>query len=174
MHNGQLNENHISTRVRPYKNLKPMSSCYFHLIQIHFLKNYDVFIYTTFDWMLLSSLNIEFYGWKVRWDYNVVPNVVEINCHNLWQIVVNWFKEKNINKIKPKGLQVMSHVANTEDSSANFNTLNYPEESTNPYGTSDESKWESNFSTDTTQLTFTCSKSTTETLEKGVKYVQSW
>ena len=25
-----------------------------------------------------------------------------------------------------------------------------------------------------TQLTFTCSKSTTETLEKGVKYFQSW
>ena len=67
----------------------------------------------------------------------------------------------------------MSHVTNTEDSSANFNTLNYPEESINPYGTSDESKWESNFSTDITQLTFTCSKSTTETLGKGVKYVQS-
>ena len=30
------------------------------------------------------------------------------------------------------------------------------------------------FIIDITQLTFTCSKSTTETLEKGMKYVQSW
>ena len=28
-------------------------------------------------------------------------------------------------------------------------------------------------SKDTTQLTFTCSKSTIETLEKGVRYIQS-
>ena len=39
MCNGKLNKNHVLTRVWLYENLKPKSSCYFHQIQIHILKN---------------------------------------------------------------------------------------------------------------------------------------
>lgn len=48
----------------------------------------------------LLSLKIEFYGWKVDGDYNVVPKWF-IGYHHLWQIVVKSIK-KDITKTRPK------------------------------------------------------------------------
>ena len=168
MYNGKLNENHLSARVRLYENLKLKSACHFYQIQIHFLKNYSLFIYSKYYvWLnalkaILPSLNIEFYGWKMGGDYNVVPEWFSEN--QLPPSMVNSsetdLKKKASLNQNQKSPQIISPVAKkklrprqNKKIQTDFSMLNYPEGSVNTYSTGVESEWGKDFSTDVTDKT---------------------
>ena len=81
MYNEKLIENHLSCAY-----MIILSQFFFAELK-HAHLQYCVFL-NAFN-STLSSLNIEFYGWNVRGDYNVVSNwFSEIQIHHMWQIVV--------------------------------------------------------------------------------------
>ena len=86
----------------------------------------------------LLLLNIEFYGWKLRRDYNVVPKW--FSRYQLPPSMANSsdtdLKKEASLKQNQKSPQIMSPVDRN------------PEEKINACDTSNESEWESDFSTD--------------------------
>lgn len=98
----------------------------------------------------LTSLNIEFYRWKVRKDYNLVPKWFSGNQRpppmaNSSEIDL---KKKASLKQSRKSLQIISPIvsktneSNTEleDLSTGFSMLNFPEKFINPCNTRDKSE----------------------------------
>lgn len=71
MHNGRLNENNLSTRVRLHENLKSVLSCHSDQNFIHLFRNRTC-SFTISSWLnavkvTLLSLKIEFDGQMVTW-----------------------------------------------------------------------------------------------------------
>ena len=98
----------------------------------------------------LTSLNIEFYRWKVRKDYNLVPKWFSgiqrpPSMVNSSEIDL---KKKASLKQSRKSLQIISPIvsktneSNTEleDLSTGFSMLNFPEKFINPCNTRDKSE----------------------------------
>ena len=101
----------------------------------------------------ILSLDIECYGWKVRRNYSEIP--IGSSGNQLPPSMANSSKtdlmKKPLLKQKQRSPQIMPPVAknikvdsNTEikNTSVDFNTLNYSEESINIYDTSGESELE--------------------------------